>query len=235
MLAKLYRNSPVIWRLGVLGILEDELAVTGLSPTFVEVEAPDTRNLLALARTGDAEAYGVVYRGCATRLLRQAMRLCGNVAQAEELAQDTLVEAWKCLRRYDGRCEFFTWLCAILLNRYRNSVRDNRLLPISTPDNHVEEESINTVESLADQGASPDEAAALSEQAALVRKCLDSLPAKHQQVLYLRFYVDDSLEGIAAALGCSVGTVKSRLFHGLDKLRGMKAMNAHFLNLKTKG
>jgi len=49
------------------------------------------------------------------------------------------------------------------------------------------------------------------------------LPAKHQQVIYLRFYVDDSLEGIAAALGCSVGTVKSRLFHALDKLRGMKA------------
>src|SRR5439155_12223354 len=43
------------------------------------------------------------------------------------------------------------------------------------------------------------------------------LPAKHERVIYLRFYVDDSLEGIAAALGCSVGTVKSRLFHALER------------------
>jgi RNA polymerase sigma-70 factor (ECF subfamily) len=60
------------------------------------------------------------------------------------------------------------------------------------------------------------------------------LPAKHQQVVYLRFYVDDSLEGIAAALGCPVGTVKSRLFHALDKLRGMSAMTAQFVDLKAK-
>jgi RNA polymerase sigma-70 factor (ECF subfamily) len=80
----------------------------------------------------------------------------------------------------------------------------------------------------------PDEAAQLHEQTALVRKCIDSLTAKHQQVIFLRFYVDDSLEGIAAALGCSVGTVKSRLFHALDKLRGMNAMSAQFVNLKTK-
>jgi RNA polymerase sigma-70 factor (ECF subfamily) len=60
------------------------------------------------------------------------------------------------------------------------------------------------------------------------------LPTKHQQVIYLRFYVDNSLEGIAAALGCSVGTVKSRLFHALDKLRGMNALNAQWANLKPK-
>lgn len=67
-----------------------------------------------------------------------------------------------------------------------------------------------------------------------MRKCIASLPVKHQQVIFLRFYVDDSLEGIAVALGCSVGTVKSRLFHALDKLRGMNAMNSQFMNLKTK-
>jgi len=60
------------------------------------------------------------------------------------------------------------------------------------------------------------------------------LPPKHEQVIYLRFYVDESLEGIAAGLGCSVGTVKSRLFHGLDKLRGMKELSGQFPRFNNK-
>lgn len=208
--------------------------MAALNPTFVEIEIPDPQNLLALARAGDADAFGEVYRAHATRLLRQAMALCGNAALADELAQDTLVEAWKCLRRYNGRCEFFTWLCAILLNRYRNSMRKNRLLPVSALGRRERDEFTHAIDKLTDHGFLPDEAAGLREQTALVRQCIASLPAKHQQVIYLRFYVDDSLEGIAAALGCPVGTVKSRLFHALDKLRGMKTMNAQFVNLKRE-
>jgi RNA polymerase sigma-70 factor, ECF subfamily len=208
--------------------------VPGLNPTFVEIEVSDTRSLLELARSGDADAYGEIYRAHATRLLRQAVTLCGNVALAEELAQDTLVEAWKCLRRYNGRCDFFTWLCAILLNRYRNCLRSNRVRPVSTLGSREQDEFTHTAERLADHASLPDEAAELREQTALVRKCIESLPVKQQQVIYLRFYVEDSLEGIAAALGCSVGTVKSRLFHALDKLRGMRAIHAQLLDLKTK-
>lgn len=59
-------------------------------------------------------------------------------------------------------------------------------------------------------------------RAELFRACADSLPPKQRQVVYLRFYVDDSLEAIASAVGCSVGTVKSRLFYALEKLRRMK-------------
>ena len=206
-----------------------------LNPTFVETEPPDTRSFLGQARAGDAAAFGEVYRAYGTRLLRQAVALCGNVSQAEELAQDTLVEAWKCLRRYNGRCEFFTWLCAILLNRYHHSLRKNRLQPFSALVHREQDKFNRAVEVLADCDSLPDETVQLHEQAAQVRACIRALPAKHQQVIYLRFYVDDSLEGIAAALGCSAGTVKSRLFHALDKLRGMKAINAQFTNLKTKG
>ena len=162
------------------------------------------------------------------------MTLCGNAVLAEELAEDTLVEAWKFLHRYNERCEFFTWLCAILLNRYRNNLRKNRLRAAFTLGAAEQNEFNSEVEKLPDHGYLPDESAELHEQTVLVRQCIESLPAKHQQVIYLRFYVDDSLEGIAAALGCSVGTVKSRLFHALDKLRGMRAINAQMLNFKTK-
>jgi len=206
--------------------------VFSLNPAFVEIEAPDTQSLLDQVRAGDTEAFCEVCRVYETRLLRQAIALCGDATLAEDLAQDTLVEAWRCLRRYNGRCRFFTWLCAILLNRYRNSVRAKRTVTLSSLAAHDREEFQNSIDNLVDQEASPDQAAQLREQAILVRNCIDALPTKHQQVIYLRFYVDDSLEGIAVALGCSVGTVKSRLFHALDKLRRMNAFNGHAVSLK---
>ena len=205
-----------------------------LNPTLAQVETLDPQSLLDRSRGGDAEAFGELCRTVETRLLRQAIALCGDVSPAEDLAQDTLVEAWKCLHRYNGRCQFFTWLCAILLNRHRNNLRKRRRLffrVFARPD----KDDADRIEQFTDDDARPDEAAELREQAALVRKCVQTLPTKHQQVIYLRFYVDDSLEGIALALGCSVGTVKSRLFNALDKLRGMNALNAQFAELKTKG
>ncbi len=60
--------------------------MAGLSPTFVENEISETRSLLAQARAGDAEAFGEICRVHGTRLLRQAVALCGNLTLAEELA-----------------------------------------------------------------------------------------------------------------------------------------------------
>jgi RNA polymerase sigma-70 factor (ECF subfamily) len=205
-----------------------------LNPTLVETARPETSGFLAQAQAGDAEAFGEVCRIYETRLLRQAMSLCGQASLAEDLAQDTLVEAWKCLHRYNGRCQFFTWLCAILLNRYRNTVREKRPMSFSAFQAHDQEGLQDSIGQLVDHDSLPDEAAQHREEAMLVQQCIEALPAKHQQVIHLRFFVDDSLEGIAAALGCSVGTVKSRLFHALDKLRGMNALSGHLGNLNTK-
>jgi RNA polymerase sigma-70 factor (ECF subfamily) len=216
------------------GALAYNRGVFSMNPTLVEMETPDTRSLLERARAGEAEAFGEVCRAYETRLLRQAMMLCGNATLAEDLAQDTLVEAWKSLRRYNGRCQFFTWLCAILLNRHRNMARKKRPTPFSAISSHERDELKNRVESMAGDEILPDEASQQREQAALVWECIQALPMKHQQVVYLRFYADDSLEGIAAAAGCSVGTVKSRLFHPLDKLRGMNLMIGQCENLQTK-
>ena len=208
--------------------------MASLNPTFVDIENSDSRGLLDQARAGDAQAFCEVCRAYETRLLRQAATLCGNATLAEDLAQDTLVEAWKCLRRYNGRCQFFTWLCAILLNCYRNTVRRKRPMVYSALRAQDQDESQDRLNQLADKEALPDEAAARREQAVLVQRCIEALPAKHQQVIYLRFYVDDSLGSIAAALDCSVGTVKSRLFYALEKLRGMNAFTEQVGNPKER-
>jgi RNA polymerase sigma-70 factor (ECF subfamily) len=190
--------------------------------------------LLAQAQQGDPEAFGILCRELEPRLLRQAILLCGNVSLAENLAQETLVEAWKSLDRYRGGCQFFTWLCAILHNRYRNVLRGKRLLLLFGLRGAHRNENADLLEQQPEDHARPDEAVQSREQAALVRTCVHALPAKQQQVIYLRFFVDDSLEGIAAALRCSVGTVKSRLFHALDKLRRMPALRRSNEQLSRK-
>jgi RNA polymerase sigma-70 factor (ECF subfamily) len=200
-----------------------------LNPTAAQAAPAQGGGLLAQAQAGDAEAFGELCRVYETRLLRQAVALCGQESLAEELAQDTLVEAWKCLHRYNGRCRFFTWLCAILLNRYRNFIRAQRPMPFSALRERDHNEVPDLLAQLPSGDSSPDEAAQRCEEAALMQQCVAALPTKHRQVIHLRFYVDDSLEGIAAALACSVGTVKSRLFHALEKLRAMSALQGQRL------
>jgi len=208
--------------------------VPSLKPICVETEIPEPQRLLAAVQAGGPEAFGELCRLHETRLLRQAMTLCGNLTLAEELAQDTLVEAWKCLARYHGRCQFFTWLCAILLNRHRNVLRANRRWLAPAPGGQAQAGPNHPAGDLPDPAVWPDQAVERNEQAALLWHCIQTLPAKHQQVIYLRFYVDNSLEGIAAALGCSVGTVKSRLFHALDKLRKIPALNPRTAHINPK-
>jgi RNA polymerase sigma-70 factor (ECF subfamily) len=193
--------------------------VPALSSPIVEVESPESRNLVEQARTGDADIFCQICRLYETRLLRQAFTLCGNESLAEDLAQETLVEAWKSLRRFQGRCQFFTWLCAILLNRYRNMVRKKRPVPVSSLSSSDKEQFALHLDLATDAEATPDRTAQTEEEARLMLACIQALPPKHEQVVYLRFYVNHSLEEIAAALGCSVGTVKSRLFRALEKLR----------------
>jgi RNA polymerase sigma-70 factor (ECF subfamily) len=191
----------------------------------VETETVEPTDLLSRAQRGDNEAFCELCRTYEARILRQANSICWNSALAEDLAQETLVEAWRSIRRYNGRCKFFTWLCSLMMNRYKNIRRQSRHQPIAFselhgPDRDGAERIMNN---LADNAPLPDQMTLLVERAVRLREGLNRLSDKHRTVIYLRFYVDDSLEGIAAALGCSVGTVKSRLFNALEKLRGMAA------------
>ncbi|HKS38402.1 MAG TPA: sigma-70 family RNA polymerase sigma factor [Verrucomicrobiae bacterium] len=188
-----------------------------------QAETAGSTDLLSRAQNGDGDAFCELCRAYEVRLLRQATALSGDAAQAEDLAQETLLEAWKCIRRYNGKCKFFTWLCSIMMNRYKNVRRQSRNRPIALSDLHGSdrEGAERMMNNLADCALMPDQMTLVAERAVRLRAGLDRLSAKHRAVIYLRFYVDDSIEGIASALGCSVGTVKSRLFNALERLRGI--------------
>lgn len=183
---------------------------------------PDEGALLALARLGDGEAFGELCRCHEARIRRQARNLAGDPVVADEIAQDTLVAAWHGLPRFDGRSRFSTWLCAILLRQHRRRLRREwSLRRWFASDDGGSNDPCATSVATAD-GSGPASEILRSEQSDRVARCLKKLSVKHREVVVLRFYAEESLEGIAAVLGISVGTVKSRLFHALENLRKMR-------------
>ena len=189
-----------------------------------QLELSDCRELLSRARAGEAQAFCLLTEPLQARLLRQAVALAGDLSVAEDLVQETLVEAWKSLSRYNQTCRLSTWLYAILLHRHRKSIRRARCRPISlawlpffkAQDLHELHANLPSAE------PSPAEAMTQNETGSRLRQCIEMLPDKHRQIIRLRFFEDASLPDMAAVLGCSVGTVKSRLHHALEKLRKMK-------------
>jgi RNA polymerase sigma-70 factor (ECF subfamily) len=127
-----------------------------------------------------------------------------------------MIAAWKSLPRFDGSCRFFTWLYVILLRQHRRSLGwFSRRLPLATLEQQA---AASRFEPIATQESENVDGA----DAELLRAMLTALPARHREVVRLRFYAEASEAEIAAALGISPGTVKSRLHHALSKMRRMK-------------
>ncbi len=199
------------------------ISVSNTEPVLptTAIDGPD---LIGRARSGDGDAFGELCREHGDRLLRQALGLCGDTGAAEDLVQETFIEAWRCLPRYHGGCRFFTWLCSILIHRHRNARRKRWPLPLSFLFGGEHDSAEGFLARIPDPGRSPGEQTEQADHAGRVLRSLEGLPAKQREVVYLRFYAEDSLEGIAAAIGCPIGTVKSRLFQGLERLRRMKIL-----------
>jgi RNA polymerase sigma-70 factor (ECF subfamily) len=188
------------------------------------VERAGECDLLADARAGGAGAFCFLIRPLEARLLRQAMGLTNDLCAAEDLVSEVRIRAWKNLARYNETCRLSTWLYAILLHCHQEAARRARSRPISlaripaaeAAGLHERQESDPATE------LSPADTALRNEAAMQLNHCVQMLPEKHREIIQLRFFEDASLPDMAAVLSCSVGTVKSRLHHALEKLRKMK-------------
>jgi RNA polymerase sigma-70 factor (ECF subfamily) len=187
----------------------------------------DTRTegeLLLAALSGETDAFGLLVEPLQARLFRQAAALSGDLASADDLVSETLVEAWRSLDRYDRTCRFSTWLYAILLHRYHKSVRRRWSRPLSlawlpfvrAQELHDRQEVIPS------PAPTPADAAVQSDGVRQVRRCLEALPKKQREAILLRFFQGASLPEMARIQRCPVGTIKSRLHHALEHLRKMK-------------
>ncbi len=183
--------------------------------------------LVDRARSGDNGAFDALCRASGDRLYRQAILLGCDPGTAEDLVQETLIAAWRSLDRFHGGCRFHTWLCSILFHRHGSLSRKWQVRRLWRFVGREDRDAETPWETEVDPCSTPAVRAEESERARILIGSLRRLPVRQREVVYLRFYADETLEGISAAVGCSIGTVKSRLFHGLERIRRMQTVIEH--------
>jgi len=163
---------------------------------------------LALAlKDQDSAAVRELLDSYGDRLLRSAFLLCGNETEAQDLVQETFLEAIRSVHRFQGRSSIYTWLHAILLNLTRQHRRAQKRIVYD--DELVGRE-------VADE--TPDQLDAQTASSAL-QAAFRKLSEAHRDVIVLRYYENLKIHEIADRLGLSEGTVKSRLHYALEQLQ----------------
>ena len=163
--------------------------------------------LLQRLRAGDPAAWDDLVALTGDRLFRAATLYCANESDAENAVQETFFRFAKTLSRFRGDSALYTWLYGILVNVVRQHRRDrSRLLFTEDP---PEGEAVPS-----NAGVALDAASA----AAALERALEKLTPDHRMVLIMRYYEQRPVSDIARQMGCSVGTVKSRLFHARQQM-----------------
>jgi RNA polymerase sigma-70 factor (ECF subfamily) len=176
------------------------------------ISHPDTdRQVVARARDGDPEAFEELIRLHSPRIYRALVRMLGSSADAEEVAQEAFIRAWRGLAGFRGEAQFSTWLFRIAINEAnRRLARDARTptLPID-----------DVLAEAPDLSEGPAALAESAEVEAYLERCIADLPADYRAAVVLRDVEGWTNEEAADALGLNVRNFKSRLHRGRMVIR----------------
>ncbi len=182
---------------------------------FADSMEQETKALARGLRSRDPDVFDRLIEQYQYRLFRYLFSLTGSRETAEDLFQETWVRVLERGHQYDGKSRFEAWLFAIARHLAIDFLR--KKAPQSLDD------LVNSGEAEIEARPAPSPVDLLSRREAgeRVEAALGHLPAAYREVLVLRFQEDLALEEIAAVVAAPLSTVKSRLYRGLDELRGL--------------
>lgn len=188
--------------------------------------------LVERAQRGDSSAFEALVRLHQQAVFAVALRMLGDRGEAEEIAQEAFVRAYRFLGTFRREARLSTWLISITMNLCRNRrrwwARRRRFIVASLDEprerlqlgeRELSEETVG--EGVADPSPSPAMAAEQREQQRFVISALQQLDEAHRSVIILRDLQGYSYEEIAEIVRCQVGTVKSRLSRARLHLRSL--------------
>jgi len=176
--------------------------------------------LIARVVAGDHEAFADLVRPYEKMVYLSALSVLGNDADAEEVAQEAVLKAFRGLRNFRSEAKFSTWLVQIVINESKMKLRkDRRHLYESLEDGPQNDEGEYIPRDFADWRDIPSDALEQKELRQALKMALKSLPPKYRSVLVLRDVEQLSIQQTADVLGISEANVKTRLCRARLQMR----------------
>jgi RNA polymerase sigma-70 factor (ECF subfamily) len=175
------------------------------------------QQLVQRVQKGDRSAFDLLVLKYQHRVLKLVGRFVNNAAEAEDVAQDAFLKAYRALPSFRGESAFYTWLYRIAINTAKNSLVATRRRPVDFDldlqdpdqfDRHAKLKEIDT----------PERVLLTEEIRQVVQGAMEQLPEDLRTAIVLRELDGLSYEEIAEAMECPVGTVRSRIFRAREAI-----------------
>ncbi len=181
------------------------------------VDASDL-SLVRRVQRGERGAYDLLVLKYQHKVVKLVMRYLRNPADAEDVAQEAFVKAYRALPQFRGDSAFYTWLYRIAINTAKNALAARERNPVSYElDLQGNDESSDMVSRLKDP-ETPEGLALTEEIRDTVNHAIGELPEDLRTAIVLRELEGMSYEEIAASMDCPVGTVRSRIFRAREAI-----------------
>jgi RNA polymerase sigma-70 factor, ECF subfamily len=174
--------------------------------------------LVERVQAGDQEAFGLLVSKYQRKLLRLVMRMVRDPAEAEDVAQEAFIKAYRALPNFRGDSAFYTWLYRIGVNTAKNwLVANGRRMPTMSEIGDDDSDGIDESVLLRDD-ETPDRVLMSRQIGETVNAAMDALPDDLRTAISLREIEGLSYEEIAQVMDCPIGTVRSRIFRAREAI-----------------
>ncbi|AMN47307.1 RNA polymerase sigma-70 factor, ECF subfamily [Steroidobacter denitrificans] len=180
--------------------------------------AEDTdQQLVERVQAGDKSAFNLLVLKYQHRVLKLVGRFLNDPAEAEDVAQEAFLKAYRALGTFRGDSAFYTWLYRIAINTAKNALVSNRRRPVDfdldlqDPDQYDRHAKLKEADT-------PEGVLLTDEIREVVERALEQLPEDLRTAIVLRELEGLSYEEIADAMDCPVGTVRSRIFRAREAI-----------------
>lgn len=181
-------------------------------------QSPNEASLVQRARDGELDAFNALVELHQRAVFNLCLRMIGNYASAEDAAQEAFISAFRAIRSFKGG-SFRAWLLRIAANASTDALRRRQRRPAVSLD--VAPPGAEDPIDPPDTAAGPEELALRADRALAIQAALLRLPEDQRLAVIMCDMQGFAYEEIAEATGVSVGTVKSRISRGRDKLRAI--------------
>ncbi len=175
-------------------------------------------SLVRRVQAGERSAYDLLVLKYQHKVVKLVMRYVRNPADAEDVAQEAFIKAYRALPQFRGDSAFYTWLYRIAINTAKNAlVSRDRGVGVYEIDAHAPDENPEMAGRLRDPDT-PEGLALSDEIRDIVHAAIGALPDDLRTAIVLRELEGLSYDEIASAMQCPVGTVRSRIFRAREAI-----------------